>query len=240
MWIAGVDGCRSGWLVALRHLSTGELRVRILPDLQALLDTPEAPRIIAIDMPIGLPDKIEGPGRAAEQAVRPLLGGRQSSVFSIPSRDAVHAGEYREACTRALATSNPPKKISKQGFMLFVKIREIDALLRARTELVARIFEVHPEVAFWRMNGEAPLCEPKKVKGRVHEPGMALRRRLLIDAGLPRQHVEAQPPRGAGMDDLLDGLASLVVAARIVDGAATPFPDPPSRDRYGIPIAIWA
>ena len=240
MWIAGVDGCRTGWLAALQHRGTGEIRIRILPDLQSLLDTPEAPPIIAIDRPIGLPDTIEGPGRAAEQAVRPLLGLRQSSVFSIPSRDAVYAGEYRDACIRALATSTPPKKISKQGFMLFHKIREIDALLRARSELTERIFEVHPEVAFWRMNGGVPLSEPKKVKSRAYGPGIALRRRLLLEAGLPREHVEAEPPRGAGLDDLLDALATLVVAGRIVDGEATAFPNPPARDRHGIPIAIWA
>jgi threonine dehydratase len=58
MWIAGVDGCRTGWLAALQHRGTGEIRIRILPDLQSLLDTPEAPQIIAIDMPIGLPESI--------------------------------------------------------------------------------------------------------------------------------------------------------------------------------------
>ena len=50
-----------------------------------ILNAPECPPVIAVDMPIGLPDRIDGPGRPAEQAVRPLLGQRQSSVFSIPS-----------------------------------------------------------------------------------------------------------------------------------------------------------
>jgi len=240
MWIAGVDGCRCGWLAALHCLDTTEIRLRILPDLCSLLDAPENPQIIAIDMPIGLPDTIEGPGRAAEQAVRPLLGARQSSVFSIPSRDAVYASGYRDACARALATSTPPKKISKQGFMLFHKIREIDTLLCARPELVMRMFEVHPEVAFWRMNGEAPLVEPKKVKGRAYAPGIAVRRRLLVETGLPSACVEAQPPPGAGVDDLLDALAALVVARRISAGTAIPHPNPPPHDRYGIPITIWA
>ena len=240
MWIAGVDGCRSGWLAALLRRDTGEIRLRILPALQSLLNEPAPPQIIAVDMPIGLPDRIDGPGRAAEQAVRPLLGGRQSSVFSIPSREAVYAGEYRDACAVALATSDPPKKISKQGFMLFGRIREIDALLRARRELTERIFEAHPEVAFWRMNGGAALDEPKKVRGRPYEPGIALRRRLLIEAGLPRERVEAPAPRGAGVDDMLDAFATLVVARRILDGQARAYPSPPARDRYGIPIAIWA
>ncbi len=240
MWVCGVDGCPPGCLAAFGHLGTGEVRVRILPDFEAILAAREEARIIAIDMPIGLPDRIEGPGRAAEQAVRPLLGARQSSVFSIPSRDAVHTMDYGAACSVALATSTPPRKISKQGFMLFDKIREIDRILIARPELATRVFEVHPEVAFWRMNGEKALQEPKKVKGRPYAPGITLRRRLLIAEGLPADAVNAPPPRGAGVDDLLDALASLAVARRLHHGLATPFPSPPPRDRHGLPIAIWA
>jgi len=190
-------------------------------------------------MPIGLPDRIEGPGRVAEQAVRGRLGQRQSSVFSIPSREAVYTDDYETSCGRALATSAPPRKVSKQGFMLFPKIREIDALLCARPDLAARVFEVHPEVAFWSMNGERALAERKKVKGRPYEAGLALRRRLLKAAGLPDELVERAPPRGAGPDDYLDALAALVVAREIALGRGKPFPDPPGRDSRGLPVAIW-
>ena len=89
-------------------------------------------------------------------------------------------------------------KVSRQGFHLFPKIREIDGLLRSRPDLVSRIVEVHPELAFWSLNGECPLAEPKKVKNRPYPPGLALRRALLVRAGLPRDMVEARPPRGAG------------------------------------------
>jgi predicted RNase H-like nuclease len=240
MWIAGVDGCRFGWLAALESRETGEIRLRPFHNIASLLAAPEAPEIVAIDMPIGLPETISGPGRAAEQAVRPLLGARQSSVFSIPSRAAVYSRDYGEACAVALATPTPPRKISRQGFMLFDKIREIDALMRARPELARRIHEVHPEVAFWRMNGGRPLAEAKKVKNRPHPPGLALRRALLVADGFPRAVVETDPPRGAGPDDLLDALANLSVARRLAAGEATAFPSPPDRDSYGIPIAIWA
>jgi predicted RNase H-like nuclease len=106
------------------------------------------------------------------------------------------------------------------------------------------VFEAHPEVAFWRLNGERPLDEPKKVKGRPYEPGLALRRRLLIAAGLPGHAVDAKPPRDAGIragpDDLLDALACAAIARRIHDGTARPFPDPPQYDAHGLPMAIWA
>jgi predicted RNase H-like nuclease len=52
--------------------------------------------------------------------------------------------------------------------------------------------------------------------------------------------LESVPPRGAGADDLLDALALMVIAQRIHDGKAKPFPDPPGRDEFNLPIAIWA
>ncbi len=90
-------------------------------------------------------------------------------------------------------------------------------------------FEVHPEVAFWRLNGERALTEPKKVKGRPYEPGLALRRELLVAAGLPRAAAASPPPPGAGPDDLLDALACAAIARRIHAGLARPFPGPAAR-----------
>jgi predicted RNase H-like nuclease len=161
-------------------------------------------------------------------------------VFSVPSRAAIYARDYREACQIALATSEPPRKVSKQLFNIAPKIREVDEALRANADHAARVFEVHPEVAFWRMNGERPLGEPKKVKGRAYHPGLALRRRLLIGEGMPDAAVNAAPPEQVGTDDLLDALACAAVARRIHFGRARPFPDPPERDACGLTMAIWA
>ncbi len=192
----------------------GEVRVRLVPRFIDVAAAPEAPAVIAIDIPIGLPERAGYGGRAAENAVRPLLGARQSSVFSVPSRAAIAAHDYRDACGIALATSEPPRKVSKQLFMLAPKIREVDAALRADATLSQRVFEVHPELAFWRLNGEQALGEPKKVKSRPYESGLAL--------------------------DLIDALACAAIARRIHAGEARPFPDPPERDAYGLGMAIWA
>jgi predicted RNase H-like nuclease len=240
IWLAGIDGCPSGWIVAFARADLSEVRLRLTPRFIDVPTAPEAPAVIAIDIPIGLPERAGYGGRAAENAVRPLLGARQSSVFSVPSRAAIAAQDYREACRIALATSEPPRKVSKQLFMLTPKIREVDAALRADATLSQCVFEVHPEVAFWRLNGEAALSEPKKVKGRPHEPGLALRRCLLIKAGLPAAAVDASPPKGADPDDLIDALACAAIARRIYTGEARPFPDPPERDAFDLLMAIWA
>jgi predicted RNase H-like nuclease len=154
MWVAGVDGCRAGWIaVFMRADNLHDHRIVTAPTLAGIVDGPEQPAVAAVDMPIGLPDRTQGSGRLPEQLIRPLLGGRQSSVFAIPSRRAIEADDYGEACAIAAATSDPPRKVSRQGFCLFPKIREIDALLRARPNLVSRVYEVHPELAFWALNG---------------------------------------------------------------------------------------
>jgi threonine dehydratase len=239
VWVAGVDGCKAGWIAALMPLS-GDAAPRfvVVKRLVDLLDGPDTPLILAIDMPIGLPERVAGSGRGPEQLVRPLLGQRQSSVFSIPARAAVEANDYSEACRLALATSQPPRKVSKQGFHLFPKIREIDGLLRAEPGLRDRIREVHPELAFATMSG-APLRYPKKIKGAINPAGMAERRGLLIAAGMAAAIVAAPAPKGAAADDALDALAALVVARHIAAGRGKPFPDPPGRDSHGIPVAIW-
>ncbi|MBB3021206.1 putative RNase H-like nuclease [Microvirga lupini] len=241
MWVAGVDGCRAGWIAVLMRVDEPQAyRIVTVPTLAAIADAPEKPEVIAVDMPIGLPERTQGSGRLPEQLIRPLLGQRQSSVFAIPSRRAVEAEDYGEACTIAAATSEPSRKVSRQGFAIFPKIREIDALLRARPDLVTRVYEVHPELAFWALNNAKALDQPKKVKGVPYGPGMALRRGLLKQSGLLPDHlIHAPPPRGAAADDLLDALAGLTVALDIARGGGQPFPDPPGRDVHGLPVAIW-
>jgi predicted RNase H-like nuclease len=239
-WLAGIDGCRIGWVVALWHPGSGEVRVQIVPRFIDVAKLAEAPIVIAVDMPIGLPAHVGRHGRGPEHAVRPLLGKRQSSVFAVPSRSAVYTSEYREACRLAVETSDPARQVSKQLFMIAPKIREIDGALRADAALAKKVFEVHPEVAFWRLNGDRSLAEPKKVKGTPYPPGLALRRRLLLAGGFAKAVVEAAPPPGAGSDDLLDALACAAIAWRIRAGLARPFPEPPQHDDYGLPMAIWA
>ena len=130
--------------------------------------------------------------------------------------------------------------MSKQLFNIAPKIRELDECLRGNASAAGRVFEVHPELAFWRLNGEYALAEPKKVKSRPYEPGLALRRGLLVAAGLSEGAVNALPPKGAAADDLLDALACAAIARRIHAGIAEPFPNPPPCDAFGLAMAIWA
>jgi predicted RNase H-like nuclease len=246
----GVDGCKAGWVAVVRAAGE-EPRVRIFRSFSELVDTMPADAVVAVDMPIGLPDRAGQGGRGPEAIVRRHLGQRQSSVFSIPSRAAVHAepgpfdgvdawyAAHRRASAIARATSDPPRGCSIQAFGIFAKVRELDTLLLARPHLRSRLIESHPEVVFWRLNGGEAMTRPKKIKGRVNPEGMKERRALLARSGLPRLFLDMPPPRGAGADDVLDACAMLLVAERRAAGLAIPFPDPPLTDAHGIPIAIW-
>lgn len=246
----GVDGCPGGWIAVWQD--GGEPAVRVFPAFAELIAAFPDGATIAVDMPIGLPEFSGRGGRGPEALVRPLLGQRQSSVFSIPSRAAVHAetapfttvaewyAAHRRASEVAMATSDPPRGVSIQAFGIFAKIREIDELLRERPDLRERVIESHPEVAFMRLNGGVPMGLPKKVRGAVSPAGMAERAALLCRHGYASAFLDRRPPAGAKSDDFLDACCMMLVAGRVRGGEAISFPDPPGRDAYGIPVAIRA
>lgn len=239
-YVAGVDGCPAGWIAAMHPLDApARAELLLFENFRDILCYESHITTIAVDMPIGLPDRVGSGGRGPDREARAVLGRRQSAVFAIPSRAAVMCEDYREACTIALATSEPPRKISKQAFNLFPKIREIDAAITPA--LQSRVFECHPEVAFWALNGERPLDLPKKVKSRPYDPGLELRRSLLTAAGYcPATLASAQFPKSkVGPDDILDACANACSAGRIFRGEARRFPDNPENDTRGLRIEIW-
>lgn len=228
----GADGCKGGFVSARRegagivfavHGSFAGLAASLPPDA-----------VLALDMPIGLPDRIGPGGRGPEVLVRRLLKGRSSSVFSMVSRRAVEADAgHGETCRIARATSDPPRGISLQGYNILPKVREVDRALRADPGLAARVHETHPETALCVIAG-APVAESKKTAA-----GRAVRRALLSAHGI---QLPDPVPRfaGAAADDVIDAAICLMVAERIASGAARSFPETPERDRFGLPVVIRA
>src|SRR5262249_26258125 len=157
-------------------------RLRVVPRFAEVTAAPEAPAIIAVDIPIGLPEQAGRGGRTAHNVARSLLCARKSAVFSVPSRRAVFSAvgpfghqqsrcaAHQLACPVARETSVPPRSITIFAFGIFSKIREVDAVLRSDCALHGRVCETHPELAFWRLNGGRPLASAKKTKA-----GLALR-----------------------------------------------------------------
>src|SRR6516165_9841815 len=162
-WFAGVDGCRAGWLLALARSGDGEVRLRVVPRFAEVIAAPEAPAVIAVDIPIGLPEQAGHGGRTVDNMVRSFLGARRSSVFSVPSRRAVFAevgpfgdqqsryAAHQRACAVARETSDPPRSITIFFFGFFSKFREVGRPLQGDAAPPGRVQKPHPEPAFWRL-----------------------------------------------------------------------------------------
>jgi predicted RNase H-like nuclease len=247
--VAGVDGCKAGWIAVIDCLGA-PLAAEVRRSFADVLGALPGDAIIAVDMPIGLPERIGPDGRGPEHAIRQFLGKRKSSVFSIPSRKAVYAEEgpfadweamraaRRRADRVARRTSDPSKGLSFRAFALFPRIREIDTLLRSDRALAGRVFESHPEAVFAVLNGMEPMELSKKVSNRPHPAGMAERRAFLVGCRLAPGFLVETPARAAE-DDFLDACVLMLAARRIARGEARCHPGVPGRDGHGLPIAIW-
>ncbi len=239
IWVAGADGCPAGWIAVYHPVNDPAAAAsRIFATFADLLAFTEGFAAVAIDMPIGLPDVATPGGRDADRMARAVLGARQSSVFAVPARATLACIDYRDACDTNLRHSDPPRKVAKQMFYLFAKIREIDAAMTPARQ--AHIVECHPEVAFWAINGNVALDEPKKRKSSTYPPGLDLRRRLLRTAGYSRAFLNGPDcrRRDAAPDDLLDACATAWTANRVATGAAERFPAAPTLDGRGLRMEI--
>ena len=201
MPVVGVDGCRTGWICVSFSGDPSTAQFAIFHEFSEIIGGFPNDAIIGVDMPIGLPECAGEGGRGPEMLIRPLLGERQSSVFSIPARAAVYCDDYREACGLALEKSHPPRRVSRQAFNLFPKIREVDRFIRSNLEAGRRIIEVHPEFALRELNGGNPMQLPKKIKGRANPSGIEERKSLLLRHGFGEKFLSATLPAGVGADD---------------------------------------
>jgi predicted RNase H-like nuclease len=228
----GVDGCRGGWL-AVQESSADGLTASVHKTFAALLGALPAPTLLAIDIPVGLP---EVDARACDMEVRACLGRtRGCSVFPAPLRATLAARTYAEACRIRYRLEG--KKMSRQAYGILDKVREVDGLLHRCARKRVIVAEVHPEMSFAELNGAPLLYSKRKPAGRAE-------RRLLIEQVWQPDKVDRCRNMLAGqlcaVDDLYDALVSLWSARRIVNGRARVFPVRAQPDGRHWPMMIYA
>jgi predicted RNase H-like nuclease len=229
-WVAGVDGFKDQWCLVLLHLVTGELCARIVPTFSDLLEIPERPLVLAVDIPIGLPEFTLPGGRACEREARRVLGSRASCVFSAVGRAPLRAPSRAEADCLSRAAGGIG--IGAQAWGLAAKLREADAAMTPERQGI--VFEVHSEVSFWAMNGRAPLVRAKKAP-----EGAKDRADALVRNGFPEVVHTLPSDLKVGRDDYLDACAAAWTARRVQAGQAGRFPTGIERDGRGLDMAIW-
>jgi len=231
--IAGADGCKGGWVVIREAGSGAGITWDVVPSIRHLFDAPNAPSLLTIDIPIGLP--LIG-SRECDMRARRLLGpGRGSSVFPAPIRPVLVAPTYAEACDTGSRIEG--KRLPAQAWGIVPKIREVDLYLRDNEGARTRIREVHPEVCFYFMGGKRPMVVNKKKREGRDERAALLRPHFgeAIETALGDL-----PRLGCAADDLIDAFAALWTARRIVAGTAISIPETPVRDTFGLPMEMVA
>ena len=222
--VLGVDACKSGWIGIA--LSEGTVSAYAAAEIGGLVEEAAAGgplAVIAVDIPIGLPDTGR---RQADILTRKAVGLLWPSVFMTPVRPALEAPDYATASdlSRRLAGEG----ISRQAFAPQLKILQVDLWVR---ETPHRVVEVHPEASFAELAG-APLRSRKSSWA-----GTVLRRRLLAGTGISLPDDLGLAGEKAAVDDVLDAAAAAWTAVRVLRGQA--LSTPPEIFSDGLPSAIW-
>jgi predicted RNase H-like nuclease len=258
--VAGVDGCRSGWIVCLHCLDTRDTQLMHVKAFHEILQLTMPVKVVAVDMPIGPPDTTHR--RECETLVRRMLGDRRASVFSTPARAVLEACgpelvEARRGSTtqaRRAAISRVYRKalkinrsvlgtgLSLQSFHIIPKILEVDQCLGTSSQSTT-IIETHPELIFRVLAGGTSLGSSKHV-----EAGIGRRLEILAQnghAGIEASWAKLKEKLSlhtahASLDDAIDAAACCVTAEMHALGNTESFPPANVTNACGRPMRIWA
>jgi predicted RNase H-like nuclease len=157
--LAGVDGCRAGWIAAFVRPQGGEVRLRVVPRFAEVTAAREAPsdhRSRYTHRPAGT-----GGPRRADRRQRGALAPRRTQIVGIfgpfTPRRICRSWPFRrsaiEMCSPSACMRGRPgdfgsaKGITIFAFGIFSKIREVDAVLRSDRALhggcAKRILSLH-------------------------------------------------------------------------------------------------
>jgi predicted RNase H-like nuclease len=224
--LAGVEPCAGGWLVApgnLQGINLAPQPAYVLSSLADVLDYRPSFSVVALHAPVGLADGPDEP-RACDVMAKELLGARRGAAMPAPSRKLLDARTFAEA-----------KEIDPT--LDIVRWRALPKASEAVREVQSwrqrAVWEVNPELAFRKMNEGNQLRY-----GRRTMHGMQERQALLATKLPGAERVLAERPRGVREGKLLDALADLWTARRIMARAITRLADPPAWDADGVRMDI--
>ena len=224
--LAGVEPCAGGWLVApgnLQGITLAPQPAYVLGSLADVLDYRPSFSVIALHAPVGLTDGADE-RRLCDTTARGLLGLRAGAAVPAPSRLLLDAESFEQA-----------KQIDPT--LDIVRWRSLPKAAEAIREVQSwrqrAVWEVNPELAFRQMNEGRVLRYGRRSVHGLHE------RLALLEQKLPgAERVVRERPKGVREGKVLDALADLWTARRIMARAITRLSDPPMWDADGVRMDI--
>jgi predicted RNase H-like nuclease len=191
-----------------------------------MLDYKPAFQVVALFSPVGLLDEPDSRGRTCDRQARALLGRpRSGAVLSAPVRGALKCDSYREA------KEANGGRLSAIGWRMLKRTAEVHEQIAPYWQ--RSIFEVHPELSFFQLNGDKPVRFSKHTGAGRDE------RRALLDGRMPgvERIIDVRVP-GATSAHLLDAAACLWTARRIISRGVVHLPEQPEWDSEGLRMEI--
>jgi predicted RNase H-like nuclease len=224
--LAGVEPVTGGWLVVPGNLQGVNLMPQpafVLATLTEVLDYRPSFSIVALHSPIGFMDKA-GEVRTCDLRARELLGPRAAAIVLAPSRELLQARSFEEA-----QAIEPGIDIARWRSLR----KTAEAAREVQSWNQRTVFEVHPELGFFHMNGDKPVPF-----GRSSMLGLAEREQLVCRSLPGAERVLRERPRGVREAKLVDALADLWTARRIAAHAITRTSPEPTWDSEGLRMDI--
>lgn len=223
----GVDGCNGGWIAAV--IDQGELRIEKYRDIGELTSKYISFDNMLIDMVIGLPSNIEQYERRPDSAARRLIAPRTSTIFAVPSRQAVY--ENSEAAQIKANKLALGKGLSKQTMALIPKMREVDEFLFKNEKYKNVIKESHPEVCFARLNKAVVMSRKAEFEGLAERVN-------ILSQFLPDLTCQFITDKAKELkckaDDIADAICLAIAANFDLQGKSKAIPQVVSLDDNGL------
>jgi predicted RNase H-like nuclease len=216
--VAAVTPCPGGWLVASAKLHAATFapeEPRVLSKFSQVFEERPLFELIALNAPVGYSDSPDEQ-RTCDVIARGLLGRRSMTVRRTPTRGTLESGLVRL-----------DEHLDAVSLVLLGRYCEVAAEMlpyRQRT-----VYEAHPELSFYVINGDKPLVLSKKTEDGI------LERRVLLEKRIPgiKRVLDAEI-RGVPVSHLYDVAALLWTARRIAAKAAARIPENPEWDAEGL------
>jgi predicted RNase H-like nuclease len=222
--VAGVTPSASKWLVASAKVQGSTFAPeppKVYDTFMEVLDERPSFSSIVVNAPIGFRDTLEQGPRTCDVDARRLLGARGRFVHNAPMLPTVLRG--------ISGADDHVDAITAHLLQVYAEVAKEMSPFRQR-----QVYEGHPELSFYFLNGEKPLLRSKKIyEGRDERETILIKKvpniATVLNADLP--------PR-IRRQNVLDAAALLASARRVFTRSAKRIPADAEWDSQGLRMEL--